>query len=71
MGPNLLAMLMGVMHPIQPNTLGATFANVSQCYHGADQAQMPMYSGTWLKGSRSHGNQCVGLEQPFGPVSLQ
>jgi hypothetical protein len=71
MGPNFPATLMGVMHLYDEIQLNVAFASVSQCYHGAEQAQMPIYSRTGLKGSRLGHNQCVNFEQPFGLISLQ
>ncbi len=41
------------------------FVGTPQCDHGIGQVWMPIYSKVRPKGSRSCGNECTGLEQPF------
>jgi hypothetical protein len=47
--------------------LGTTFASTPQCDHGVGQAHAPIYLETRPDGSKSHINECAGLEQPSGP----
>jgi hypothetical protein len=48
-----------------------TFVDKPQCDHGVEQARMPIYLGAWPIGSRSCGNECMGLEQPPGLIPSQ
>ncbi len=51
--------------------LGMAFMNVTQCEYGVGQSSMPIYSEGRPKASRSHGHECVGLEQPFSSTPSQ
>jgi hypothetical protein len=39
-----------------------TFVGTPQCDHGVGQAQVPIYLGVRLNGSKSHDNEFAGLE---------
>ncbi len=50
---------------------GTTFAIAPQCGYRGKQARTPIYLGRRPETSKSCGHECVGFEQPFGPILSQ